>query len=285
MPEAHTERKGPNEPEEPGGSGVYIHGHHESVLRSHGRRRAADSAAYLLPHLEPHHRILDIGCGPGSITADLAALVPHGHVTGLDAAEDVLAHARVAARQRGVRNVDFTTGDVRALGFPDGSFDVVHAHQVLQYLPDPVGALREMRRVCRPGGIVAVRDVVYTAMSWYPRVAGLEDWQRLYVGVARAGGGEPDAGSRLLSWARRAGLTDVTSTAGAWCYSGAEQRAWWSGLWADRTLSSPYARLAVEGGHTDRAGLEAIAEAWRAWGRHEDAWFSVLNGELLCRVN
>ncbi|GAA2725552.1 MULTISPECIES: class I SAM-dependent methyltransferase [Streptomyces] len=262
----------------------YIHGHHESVLRSHSRRTAADSAAYLLPELRPHHRVLDIGCGPGSITADLAALVPQGHVTGLDAAPDILPTARAAARERGLDNVDFTTGDVRALGFPDGAFDVVHAHQVLQYLDDPVGALREMRRVCRPGGVIAVRDVVYTAMSWYPRVPGLDDWQRLYVAVARAGGGEPDAGSHLYSWARQAGLTDVTATAGAWCYTGAEQRQWWSGLWADRTLASPFARHAVEGGWADEARLAAIAEAWHAWGRHEDAWFAVLNGELLCKA-
>ncbi|MFI9237754.1 class I SAM-dependent methyltransferase [Streptomyces sp. NPDC053079] len=264
---------------------VYIHGHHESVLRSHGRRTAADSAAYLLPELRPHHQVLDIGCGPGSITADLAALVPQGRVTGLDAAPGILEHARAIGRERGLKNIDFTTGDIRALDFPDDSFDVVHAHQVLQYLDDPVAALREMRRVCRPGGLVAVRDVVYTAMTWYPHVPGLDDWQRLYVRVARAGGGEPDAGSRLLSWARQAGLTDVTATAGAWCYATPEERTWWSGLWADRTLSSPYADLALAGGHTDREGLETIARAWREWGRHEDAWFSVLNGELLCRVN
>ncbi|MEU1311563.1 class I SAM-dependent methyltransferase [Streptomyces cinnamoneus] len=275
----------PEEPNAAGGPSVYIHGHHESVLRSHGRRRAADSAGYLLPELAPHHRVLDIGCGPGSITADLAALVPRGRVTALDAAPGILEQARAVAAERGVDNVDFTTGDVRALDFPDGSFDVVHAHQVLQYLDDPVGALREMRRVCRPGGVVAVRDVVYTAMTWYPRVAGLDDWQRLYVRVARAGGGEPDAGSRLLSWALQAGFTDVTPSVGTWCYADAEHRAWWSGLWADRTLSSPYAGLAVDGGHADRAGLEAIAEAWREWGRHEDGWFAVLNGELLCRVN
>ncbi|MEU4209480.1 class I SAM-dependent methyltransferase [Streptomyces sp. NPDC026206] len=279
MAEERNIRKGPDQ-----GGAVYIHGHHESVLRSHGRRTAADSAAYLLPELRPQHRILDIGCGPGSITADLAALVPRGEVTGLDAAAGILEQARAAVRERGLDNVRFATGDVRALDFPDGSFDVVHAHQVLQYLDDPVAALREMRRVCRPGGVVAVRDVVYTAMTWYPRVPGLDAWQRLYVRVARAGGGEPDAGSRLLSWARQAGLSDVTATVGTWCYADAEKRAWWSGLWADRTTSSAFAARAVDGGHTDRAGLEAIARAWHEWGRHEDGWFAVLNGELLCRV-
>ncbi|MBP2406028.1 Demethylmenaquinone methyltransferase [Streptomyces netropsis] len=263
---------------------VYTHGHHESVLRSHSWRTAANSAAYLLPELRPDMAVLDIGCGPGTITADLAARVPQGAVTGLDAAADVLERARAVARERGLDNVRFTTGDVHALDFPDGSFDVVHAHQVLQHVGDPVAALREMRRVCRPGGVVAVRDADYAAMTWYPRVPGLDDWLDLYQRVARAGGGEPDAGRLLLSWARRAGFTDVTAGASAWCFAGEGDRAWWSGLWADRTVASTYARLAVDGGHTDAAGLADIAAAWHEWGRHEDAWFAVLNGELLCRV-
>lgn len=263
---------------------VYTHGHHESVLRSHSWRTAANSAAYLLPELRPDMAVLDIGCGPGTITADLAERVPRGGVTALDAAADVLERARAVARERGRDNVRFTTGDVHALDFPDGSFDVVHAHQVLQHVGDPVAALREMRRVCRPGGIVAVRDADYAAMTWHPRVPGLDDWQDLYQRVARAGGGEPDAGRLLLSWARRAGLTDVTATASAWCYAGEDERAWWSEMWADRTVASTYARLAVDGGHTDEAGLADIAAAWREWGRREDAWFAVLNGELLCRV-
>ncbi|MFF4215457.1 class I SAM-dependent methyltransferase [Streptomyces nondiastaticus] len=265
---------------------VYTHGHHESVLRSHAWRTARNSAAYLLPHLRPHLEVLDVGCGPGTITADLAALVPQGRVTGLDAAGEVLGAARAVARERGLDNVAFTVGDLRALDFPDASFDVVHAHQVLQHVGDPVGALREMRRVCRPGGIVAVRDADYAAMTWYPRVPGLDEWQELYQRVARAGGGEPDAGRRLLSWARRAGFDSAgtTATASAWCYASEEERSWWSGLWADRTVASAYARFAVDGGHADRAALDRIAAAWRAWGRHEDAWFAVLNGELLCRA-
>ncbi|MCC3771343.1 methyltransferase domain-containing protein [Streptomyces sp. UNOC14_S4] len=271
---------------EPNGrtTAVYTHGHHESVLRSHSWRTAANSAAYLLPELTPRLRILDVGCGPGTITADLAAHVPEGSVTGLDRAEDVLDRARAVARERALDNVDFTVGDVQALDFPDASFDVVHAHQVLQHLGDPVGALREMRRVCRPGGVVAVRDADYAGMAWYPRVPGLDEWVDVYRRVARANGGEPDAGRRLLSWAHAAGFTDITAGASVWCYATPEERAWWSGLWADRTVASAYARHAVTGHHADEAGLTRIAEAWREWGTHADAWFTVLHGELVCRV-
>ena len=161
-------------------SETYLHGHHESVLRSHQWRTAENSAAYLLPLLTPDARVLDVGCGPGTITADLAALVPDGHVTGIDAAEGVLDNARAEAEQRGSGNVTFETGNVYQLSYPDDSFDVVHAHQVLQHLSDPVAALAEMRRVCRPGGLVAARDGDYAGMFWFPEDPGMTEWQALY---------------------------------------------------------------------------------------------------------
>ncbi|MFG3344516.1 methyltransferase domain-containing protein [Streptomyces sp. NPDC048018] len=265
-------------------SAVYTHGHHESVLRSHSWRTVENSAAYLIPALQAGLDVLDVGCGPGTITADLAARVAPGRVTAVDAAEDVLVKARAVAAERGLDNVEFSVSDVHALDFPDNSFDIVHAHQVLQHVGDPVRALREMRRVCRPGGVVAARDSDYGAFTWFPAHPGLDRWQDLYRRVARSNGGEPDAGRRLLSWAHEAGFTDVTASAGAWCFAGPDQRAWWSGLWADRTTDSDYARVAVDGGHTTREELTGIAEAWRAWGEAPDAWFMVPHGEILCRA-
>ncbi|MEU0630964.1 methyltransferase domain-containing protein [Streptomyces sp. NPDC005989] len=263
---------------------VYTHGHHESVLRSHRWRTAANSAAYLTDELRPGLAVLDVGCGPGTITADLASLVAPGRVTAVDTTEEILSQAAGVAAERGLDNVEFAVADVHALDFPDDSFDVVHAHQVLQHVGDPVRALREMRRVCRPGGIVAARDSDYAAMAWYPEVPGLDDWLDLYRRVARANGGEPDAGRRLLSWARRAGFTDITPTAANWCFATPESRVWWSGLWADRTVGSVYARIAVEGGRASTEELAEIADAWREWGTRDDAWFMVPHGEVLCRV-
>ncbi|MFG1822846.1 methyltransferase domain-containing protein [Microbispora bryophytorum] len=263
---------------------VYTHGHHESVLRSHRWRTAANSAAYLLGELKPHMRILDVGCGPGTITTDLAELVPQGEVIGLDSEPGILEQARREAQARGLGNVSFTTGDVNALGYPDASFCVVHAHQVLQHVGDPVGALREMRRVTKPGGIVAVRDSDYAGFVWYPQIPALDDWLDLYRRVARANGGEPDAGRRLRAWAREAGFTDITSSSSTWCYAAPEERDWWGGLWADRTVQSSYADRAVEGGHATQDDLRRIADGWREWAASEDAWFSVPHGEILCRV-
>src|SRR5215472_6218342 len=123
------------------GSEVYLHGHHDSVLRSHRWRTAENSARYVLGHLEAGAEILDVGCGPGTITAGLAALVPDGWVVGIDAAAGVLDEARAESACLGLVNVRYEVGDVYQLAFADSSFDVVHAHQVLQHLSDPVAAL------------------------------------------------------------------------------------------------------------------------------------------------
>ena len=262
----------------------YTHGHSAAVLSAHSRRGAADSAAYLLAHLRAGMDLLDVGCGPASITADLAERVAPGRVVALDAAAGALEAARATLRERGLsEQVELTSGDVMALPFEDASFDVVHAHQVLQHLADPVGALAEMRRVTRPGGMVAVRDAVYSAMTWFPEPAGMEQWRSVYMATARANGGEPDAGSRLLSWARAAGFADASASASTWCYATPADRAWQSQTWAQRCLTS-FGPRAVELGLADRADLETMAQAWRQWGDSEDAWFVVVHGEVLARV-
>ena len=261
---------------------VYTHGHHESVLRSHRWRTAENSVGYLLPLLKPGMRLLDVGCGPGTITMDLAELVGRdGRVTALERTDDALALARAEAGRRAVTNVDFVVGDVQDLDLADGSFDVVHAHQVLQHVDDPVRGLREMGRVCRPGGTVAARESDYGAFTWVPRVPELDRWLELYRQVARSNEAEPDAGRRLLSWARAAGLVDVTAGSSTWCFSTPTDRAWWGGLWADRIVGSDLARQAVDRGLATAAELAAIGDGWRVWAAHDDGWFSVLHGEIL----
>ncbi|WP_150239959.1 methyltransferase domain-containing protein [Nocardiopsis quinghaiensis] len=262
----------------------YTHGQHPSVTSSYRWRNADNSAAYALDEMVPGRSLLDVGCGPGSITADLARRVAPGTVTAVDSSAEAVELARAAAREAGTDNVEFLVGDVHDLDLPADTFDVVHAHQVLQHVSDPVRALSEMRRVARPGGVVAACDSDYSGMYWYPRLPELDAWMDLYQRIARRNGGEPDAGRHMPAWFRQAGFTDVTYVAEVWSHSEPDRRAWWGGMWARRVLESDMGRQAVEEGHATRQELERISAGWTAWSQDPDGVFVIPRGAVLCRV-
>jgi SAM-dependent methyltransferase len=263
---------------------TYIHGHSDSVLRSHRWRTAANSAAYLVPHLVDGQRLLDVGCGPGTLTVDLARHVgPSGEVVGVDVSEAVVTEATAHAAAEGATTVTFRAGDFRALDLPARSFDVVHAHQVLQHLRDPVGALAAMGRLARPGGIVAARDSDYTSFVWTPAAPRLDRWREIYMAVSDRNGAFGSAGRWLLRWALDAGFADVTYGTSTWTFATPADRAWWGGLWAERIVGSSLAGQAVEYGVATPDELEEIAGGFRDWAGRRDGTFVLLHGEVIAR--
>jgi 2-polyprenyl-3-methyl-5-hydroxy-6-metoxy-1,4-benzoquinol methylase len=262
----------------------YTHGHHDSVLRAHRWRTAENSAAYLLPLLVPGMDLLDVGCGPGTLTAGLAARVAPGRVVGVDLSCDVVEQARAHAQVQGMDNMAFVVGDFHTAGLVAGSFDVVHAHQVLQHLADPIGALKAMAKLTRADGIVAARDADYSAMTWAPSDGRLDRWLAMVMEVTRRNGGEANAGRYLLGWAQQACLRVISYTTSTWTFATSEERGWWANLWADRTVASTFAEQAIGYGIGTPEELAEVARGWRSWAEHNDGVFVVLHGEIIARA-
>lgn len=264
---------------------TYSHGHHESVVKTHARRTAQDSAAFLLPHIKPTDKILDLGSGPGSITIDLAVVAHQGKVIGGDQSAEVVQQAQRLAEERQVKNVSFQQMDGNQLPFEDGTFDIVYSHQTLQHVGNPVDILKEMRRVTKPGGIVAARDADYKSFAWYPEHPGLDRWMSVYQQVAKANGAQPNGGRYLPIWARSAGFAseDVKFSWDVWNYQG-DQGKTFGAAWVDRTLHSSYASGAKKHGLASDEDLQEISKAWDEWSKSDDRFIVIPNGEILCRV-
>jgi ubiquinone/menaquinone biosynthesis C-methylase UbiE len=253
---------------------TYTHGHAPATVRQHAQRSASEAAAFLLDDLHAGLRVLDVGCGPGSITRGLAERVAPGEVVGLDSSETVLAIAREDARARGISNLRFEQGSAYQLPFADASFDVVFAHQVLQHLAEPAAVLSEMLRVLAPGGLIAARDVDWGTVAYAPADPWIDRFNDTHVKTWSRNGGEPRMGRRLRSLFNALEVTDVRVSATAWCYATPGETHEWGDSYAERILTSPMGQRAVEYGFASREDLQSMADAFRSWARQPDAFWT-----------
>ncbi|EST09191.1 Methyltransferase type 11 [Kalmanozyma brasiliensis GHG001] len=270
-------------------SQTYTQGHSEAVLRSHASRTAEDSAAFLLPHLKRDAYILDVGCGPGTITTSFLKHIPNGRIVGVDTSADVIGSA--AKRLSSLPESDlgsrctFAIASAYDLPYPESTFDVVYCHQMLLHLPEPVRALREMRRVCKPDGLVAAREGDFSASIVYPSLPTTQLWLDTAGAVFRSIGAEPDGGRRLVRWALEAGYaSEQVSFSSSNLGSGGPAAAqFWGHMWAERVAADEWKEKAVKTGLVTHNQVEQIREDWLKWSEREDAVFLTPCGEVLLR--
>jgi ubiquinone/menaquinone biosynthesis C-methylase UbiE len=241
-------------------------------------RRSGEVAAFLLPHLRPGMRLIDCGCGPGSITVDLAQAVTPGETIGIDVREEALKHGRELARNRGISNVTFRVASVYQLPYPDGSFDAAFACAVIQHLATPVEALKEMRRVLKPGGVIAIVDGSAPITFRYPTNPLLDAFDRLRIFEREHRTGYTSRALQLRALLRQAGFERTQ----AFGDMGAEAGPPAGTLEETRRVTQDHltqlrglrGKLAVEQGWATQQELEQMAEALVIWGDDPDAFLA-----------
>ncbi len=234
------------------------------------KRLASQAAAFFLPYLRTGMRVLDVGCGPGSITLGLAEAVAPGEVIGIDAQPTLVEQARTLATQRGVTNVRFEAGNVYELPFADGSFDAAFANSLLQHLREPGRALIELRRVLRPGGIAAVRDRDLGGRLIAPETPLLKQWLHLLDRVYEHNGANFYIGRHHRRLLLEAGFVRAEAGASIPTEGSLEETRQFAVSLKARIPGN--ARTALAEGWIDQATVDAIAADIDAWAERQDAF-------------
>lgn len=265
------------------GSTAYSFGYSAEVLKSHASRTVDNTCGFFVKDVPADARVLDAGCGPGTITSSFARLIPNGSIIGVDISEDVIAKAR--AQDDVPSNCSFQAADITKLPFDNDTFDVIYTSQALGHIPAAEAALKELRRVCKPGGFVACREGDTSATIVYPRHPGLKLWHKVLSATVEVNNGHPSSISLLWSWALAAGFTEdkLKFGIGSILYTPRERQFWGQtmynrckndNVWRQKSLATGLIQS-----EEDFALME---EGWLAFANDPAAIFVMPCGEIVC---
>lgn len=252
----------------------YLFRKSEVAVERYINRRAEKQAAFFLPYLEPGMSLIDCGCGPGTITAGLAAIVSPGKVIGFDSGDDNIRLAQDFATEQEAHNVEFRVADIHEIPFPDGSFDAAFIHNVLEHLSDPIDALAEVRRVLKPGGVLGVRDVDLDGFIYWPTNPILDRYLEVFIENWKLGSGDPTMGKRLRSLITEAGFGKVSGSATYDTYGTPESVKAFCENAAKQALAPDFVERVTKTELLNKSDLEEVAEAFLTLSKNTEAFLA-----------
>lgn len=260
----------------------YTPGYSANAINFMAQRTAQFHAAFFLPYLHPGMDVLDCGCGPGTITLDLANAIAPGTITGIDQAASQVQICWDHAKKQKINNVNFITTEIYSLPFADNSFDAVFAHAVFEHLQTPLQALRELWRVVKPGGIVGLRSPDWGGFLITPTTPALDQAITYHKHLQQQNGGNPYIGRELGALVRQAGFTTIKATASYEVYESLSLIAEYLAL---RIEASVEIEQVIEKELVDKRSLTIMSGSLREWSQHPDAFFAQAWCEVIAQKN
>ena len=230
---------------------------------------------YFAGRLKPGMNVLDCGCGPGTLTLGLAQAVDPGQATGIDIEPGMVDRANALANEGGIKNVEFRVDDITDLSFPNDCFDLVFVSAVLEHLPDPVVALKEIRRVLKPGAVTVIINTDWGDPLISPESDDIRRFFELFEAGFNRYGGSLNRGRHLRLMMREAGL-DVTEFQAYYGNSGTPVTIQYTvGGYISWMKNFRIFDEAVSLGDVDRSTLDKMEENMLKWADNPEAFIAV----------
>jgi ubiquinone/menaquinone biosynthesis C-methylase UbiE len=250
----------------------------QNYLRLHTVKRCA---AFLTPHLTAGMSLLDAGCGPGTITVGLAAIVAPGQLAAVDISPDEVAQTEAALREAGHENARTEVASILELPFEDCSFDAVFSHAVLDYLADPVAGVLELHRVLKPGGVIGLRSVNNDLSVIGPHDALVDEGVALFRRAVASMGGDMTRGRLLGGMLKQVGFERIFATPS---YERAQSREEWQSFcdaFAGALDHTTISEIGIREGWADQSRFDEIVAALRRFGTDTSNCFALARGEAV----
>jgi SAM-dependent methyltransferase len=252
---------------------TYAHVGLPSFDRDLARRTATQRGSFFLQHLRPGMRLLDCGCGPGTVTLGLAEAVAPGETIGIDIERRQIEAATALAVERGIGNVRFEVASIYELPFPDSSFDAAYAQSVLFHLREPLQALKEILLVLKPGGVAGIVDGDLGCQFVAPAAPAIDKLLALLARGLQHHGGDPYYARNLRPLLHEAGFERAEGSA-TMLYFGSGDSAGHSTAEALRArVQGTIENTVIEQGWATHEEIQSIYAALQEWADQPDTFF------------
>ncbi|NER19483.1 MAG: methyltransferase domain-containing protein [Symploca sp. SIO1C2] len=227
-----------------------------------------EKAKWVKAGLKSGMKALDLGCGAGFTSCEIAKITYPGTVIGVDFSEAMLEKAIEVKKSKGINNLDLELVDVYHLNFPDNYFDFIHARFFFQHLTNPMVAIENIYRVLKPGGIFCVFDIDNDWFTIYPKPESLTKLARKIAAIQQSQGGDAYVGRKLWSYFSKAGFIKIDTQVEVITSDKFGLKTILNLLSFGSPYYSQYKDLAIfaERAKKDTYSLINVAEAWAGFG-------------------
>lgn len=252
----------------------YPVGYSATVVNTLKKRSAFEKGRFLIPHLKETDYLLDCGCGPGSITLDFASILGKGRVIGIDFESSQIEFAKQLMKEKKISNAEFHVADILNLPYGNNTFNIAFTNGVLWTVQETLQALEELKRVVKPGGIIACREPSFEGLLYYPESKVFEKAFHLQKRSLDALGNKHNLGKELSIYFSKVGLNDVQLSVSCDVYSSPEKRKLIAAYRIAAWNEAPWAQYIHEKSWATHDDIKEFQGELLAWEKKEGAFIS-----------